>query len=96
MCKAPNESLSNDVILQVGSDLTHINMFTVDKYFMQDSFRDVFKCWWKNEELDCGGIFANQFLDAGACFTFQPNIQAIRNVETSGRDIFHYTHAVFM
>lgn len=62
-----------------------MDLFAVNKYFMQDSFQNVVKCWWRSKEINCNGLFVNQFLDVGACFTFQPNKEAAWNIETSGK-----------
>lgn len=54
------------------------------KLFTQDSFKSVEKCWWRNREINCLGMFANEVLDSGVCFTFIPNRGAARNLVHSG------------
>lgn len=60
------------------------------KITTQDSFQDVEKCWWANREISCVGMFSNQMLDEGICFTFNPDKSVAHNLVHSGTVFYNF------
>lgn len=45
-----------------------------------DSYFSVVKCWFKNQEQDCGTIFLNHMTDHGWCFTVNPHPDIVKQL----------------
>lgn len=47
-----------------------LNISLVLKYLCPNSDNSALKCWWNDVDIDCNGIFYNNFDVTGNCFTF--------------------------
>lgn len=55
------------------------------KLLAADSYTVVEKCWWKNEEINCDGLFQNMWTDVSFCFQFNTNENFVKNHMINGK-----------